>query len=597
MFLHQASLIPSTIALLDFFNKSFPNFFWYPYWYLGNPYNFLIGPVMPFLTLSLNRVFGLSTEQSFWVIFFISLLVGNITLYLFCKKLGATKLLSFLVVIANSSLPFTYIMLNFQNGLSHISLFLLPIVFLIFIDFLKKNSRFFDLLLILSISFLLLIDIEVIVPIIIGFLSLIIVLVERKLWIETIFKTSLIFFASLFLATTWYTFGFWQTLIFNPSFGGMPLINLLKLIFDLLLRIIPIIVAVWVVKIGRLKLNSLVFFGLLFSLSFGFLSILRFLSDPDFVLDWISYAQELQFGISFIAVGALSGVMLKQKLVLGGLVCLVAVLGWIKFFDLINDSTSKGFKANVLNLIGNNVEGNFFFSGSSVFFINQYKDLLQLRGGNDVASVHPTWAFAAYQIREGKSFQATENWLKALGISYILVHKQDSKDYFLDFKNSKKFKNLKPIGNSNSNILYIIGSNYSARLAEPTILEIEKPENGEDNIRLKKYTNTLKAEVRLKRKNNRVILDKIPEGSKTISLAQTFYPGWKPKTQNTQIRKDSLGNTVLVSESDLAEKVIIEYKLSIFSHVFPLLFFTIVLYLILKFKLIVKFIFKKISLD
>ncbi len=601
MFLHQASLIPSTIALLDFFNSSFPNFFWYPYWYLGNPFNYLIGPVLPFSSLFLNRIFGFTPEQSFWLVFILSYLVGNIGLYLFSKKLGATNLFGLALVAINILLPFSYIMINFQNGLGHISFFSLPFVLYIFVDFLKKNSHFFDLLLILSISFLLLIDISVIVPIIIGFLSLIIVLKSPRVWMETILKVTLVLFASLFLSTTWYTLGFLQTLILNPSFGGQPLINVLKLIFDLSLRIIPIIVAVWVVKKGKLKLNNLTFFGLLFFFSFGFLTILRFVSDPDFVLDWISYTKELQLGISFIIISVFFSLKFNKKVSLLILICIVSLLGWVKFYNLIHDLNSNKFKIEVLNLIQDGSRSNYFFSGSTVFWINQYKNLTQLRGGNDGVTIHPTWAMASYQIREGNSLETSKMWMEALGIRTYLVHNKDSKDFFLDFKNSQKFETPYPIANSNGNILNGSGGPIEAinmaRVTDNSIFSVKRPKNGEDNLRLREYIDTLQEGVKIEKRANRVILSRIPKAKKVISIAQTYHQNWRSENPDIKVTEDSLGNTVLVSKSSFAEIIKIEYNPSLFSHVFSLLLFTIMLYLIFKFNLIAKFIFKKISLD
>ncbi len=597
MFLHQASLIPSTIALLDFFNKSFPNFFWYPYWYLGNPFNYLIGPVVPFLSFLLGKMFDFTPEQSFWSLFLLSLTIGSSALYVFTRKLGMSKWVGLAIVTTNIFLPFTYIMLNFQNGLSHISFFLLPVVFLIFIDFLKKNSLFFDLLLVFLISFLVLIDISVIVSIFISLISLSLVLKERKLWFLTFLKLFFILLASFFLISSWYTFGFWFNLASNPSLGGRPLINIIGAIFDLSLRLIPIIAAVWVVRLGTFRLKTITYFGLLLTLSFGFLTILRLLSDPDFILDWIIYAQELQLGITLLLGGLFLSLKIKTRSILTVLVILCSILGWVKFYSLIKDSSSSEFKLDILNLIKVEPKDNFFFSGSSVFFINQYKDLVQLRGGNDSSSVHPTWAMASYQIREGSRAQVTKNWLKALGISKVLVHNSTSKDFYLDFKNPEKFENLKPIANSNGNILYEISGNNIARAASQEILNIKQPVSGEDSIVLEAYIKSLGENINIERNIQTIRLKNIPEGVRVISLAVTYQPSWKALYPGVEIISDNLGNMVILSESELPEIIRIEYNPSIFSHTIPILFFTIMLYIIFKFKLIANFILKKISLN
>ena len=60
----------------------------------------------------------------------------------------------------------------------------------------------------------------------------------------------------------------------------------------------------------------------------------------------------------------------------------------------------------------------------------------------DQASVHPDWRKAAWELREGATAKEAEKWLKRLNISYIVVHTKDSQEFYHDFKNPEKFKDI-----------------------------------------------------------------------------------------------------------------------------------------------------------
>ena len=80
----ETSLIPSVLALSGFFVDNFPHISWYPYWYLGNPFAYLIGPVVPGLMAVLHSILRLSGSAmniEYLVILFISTLIGGVGVY------------------------------------------------------------------------------------------------------------------------------------------------------------------------------------------------------------------------------------------------------------------------------------------------------------------------------------------------------------------------------------------------------------------------------------------------------------------------------------------------------------------------------------
>lgn len=65
-----------------------------------------------------------------------------------------------------------------------------------------------------------------------------------------------------------------------------------------------------------------------------------------------------------------------------------------------------------------------------------------MRGGVDQASVDKRWREAAWEIREGATIEGTEKVAGELGIDYIVVHKDQSDEFYHDFKNVEKFKDI-----------------------------------------------------------------------------------------------------------------------------------------------------------
>ncbi|OGD95652.1 hypothetical protein A3F02_01830 [Candidatus Curtissbacteria bacterium RIFCSPHIGHO2_12_FULL_38_9b] len=82
-----------------------------------------------------------------------------------------------------------------------------------------------------------------------------------------------------------------------------------------------------------------------------------------------------------------------------------------------------------------------FLSGSTAFWLNSLVDVKQVRGGVDQASVDKIWREAAWEVREGGITEDTEKALKALNINYIVVHNDQSAEFYHDFKNVEKFEN------------------------------------------------------------------------------------------------------------------------------------------------------------
>ena len=83
-----------------------------------------------------------------------------------------------------------------------------------------------------------------------------------------------------------------------------------------------------------------------------------------------------------------------------------------------------------------------FLSGSTVFWANALYDIYQVRGGRDQVATHPTWDKAAFELREGRDPEDSLRWLQELKISYVLVHRPKSPEFYHDFRNVDKWKDI-----------------------------------------------------------------------------------------------------------------------------------------------------------
>jgi hypothetical protein len=297
---------------------------------------------------------------------------------------------------------------------------------------------------------------------------------------------------SILFVIIWYTPGFWITMLLNPSIGGASGIKVIIRIIDLLKTTAPVILAIIVVYFsGKIK-NRLTVFVLIWILTFGFLTLFRFIGDPDFWMDWSSWFGELEVGIALFLIqkfqtSKIPNIQVNEKpkykknwsfgvLILGVfLFVLPFYLTW-RFHlvlgrpKLINRDIPQGVQSlEKLNEIVNKDEAGLpfrslarrrvFLSGSTVFWANALYDIYQLRGGRDQVAVHEDWDKAAYELREGGDSEASIRWLYELDISLVLVHGPKSGEFYHDFKNINKWKDIgRVVWEADGDIIYEISA-------------------------------------------------------------------------------------------------------------------------------------------
>ena len=609
----DASLIPTVVALSNFFVQNFPDISWYPYWYLGNPFNYLIGPVAPFSLLILNKAFFLPVSFAYFFLISLSFLIGASGLYVLLRSLDGEKRVCLISSILFLILPFSPYLLFYQNGLHHVTFGFLPWILLLFLKLIKNSGPKNAIFLSIAIAFVLLIDVSILLPLIVGFVALYVSLGLKRDTEDKAVKTVLITLLGVSLATVWYTPRFWWVLLANPSFGGVPLFNLIVSLFKFLLNLVPLVLAILLVKWRHFKPKGYMLFTVLFFSSFLFLSVVRFLSDPDFVMDWVGFSLELQFG-GAIMLGALVQSSkfkvqnynskfkisnFKLQLLTFNFVLLTCLLILSILFDFwilssMMAQNKNNYQERIVRLLQNSslarpglAKGGkrVFLSGSPVFFVNSFINIAQVRGGADQATIHPFWAHGVYQIREGEDPELTRNWLLALGASYILVHDKGSDEPFHDFKNTDKFADFKLILADRGDKLYKIEDSSIGRIASDEIVEVQKPKNGADSEALLTYVKTIKRPISsLFEKPNKIVVNGEIGENEVISLAVSYDPNWKIQEGQGFVLKDPIGNIIIKPQKQGEQAFVLFFSNSPGEFLLPVFFSSLLLLIMLRFE-------------
>ena len=534
MYPAQLSFIPVSVALTRFVEAGGNIWGNYPYWYLGStPFKYLTGPVVPFFLAGLHKIFPvlslfeLSIGLIIFALFFgavgwgffagrlsnqrrIGVLVGVISLLLPWHVVSSLGLGEVSAVMASALTP--WVLLAFTSSVRHfkkpfgqafsdtrtdssdlthasarhqLNRKFVPQSGLASSYFLKWLSFPLHLLIVsgqLSVvlpsamfALLLLVNPTASIPTMIGLLILGILLYKH--WDKGVKRVALVILFGFILTFWWYVPSFWWTILKAPSFGGKPVVSVFVTLVNLLRGLIPVILAILVVFWGFKGRDKYQKFVILWLSVFGILTLIRFMSDPDFWLDWTAWMGEVEVGFAlmfgyFLTRAQMSfqstegpwpsanGVIARSKapsprknFILLTLLSVYFVFAW--FFTWQNrdlwlprTDISQTVEYKTANWLANNLtieqfnNSTIFLSGTTAFWLNSLVDVAQVRGGRDEASVHPEWRQAVWEIREGGITEGTERVLKALKISYLVVHTDESQEFYHDFKYPEKFENI-----------------------------------------------------------------------------------------------------------------------------------------------------------
>lgn len=597
MFPPQTSLIPVTVALSrfagEFINKGgWPAIrslgeVWYPFWYLGVPYRYLTGPIIPLANYFVYNLFPSASLFSITIYFvLISFIFAGLGWGILAQKIQnrKSKILSLIIFVLFLVFPWKYLAsLALAEGSVTISKNLLPFALIFFWSYLEHKTWQKWLVATLALSALLLINNTVISAYLVGIVSLIVSHSYKKGKFKDVTKfikpTLFLILSSLFLVTFWYTVSYWIVVVTNPSIGGAAGYKVFLRIINLLRSSIPLFLAIVAVYFSGKVKRRLSVFSLTWLLTFLFLSIYRFIGDYDFWQDWSAWFSELEVGLAFLVSAPLFTVYLRLRkkkdvlvysnkiyFVVLALLLLPFLLSRYIYFlldkpKLLSASIPEGV-ASLEKLSGIAGGSRVFISGSTVFWANAIYDLIQVRGGVDKAATHPLWDHAAYQLREGTSYELARAWLKALGVEYVLIHGPGSSETYHDFRNISKWNDVGQIVWEEEGDAIIKTDNSQAWIVDLAKLKsINSQEGGEDLMALKGYLSAKKRGVKVESvNNNRVVIEfNVLDSGEGIVFAESFNTGWKAD-QEIKIEKDPLGNILLITEQAIVSPINLIFK-------------------------------------
>lgn len=457
MYPAQTSFIPVHIALARFLGNQGPSASsgLYPYWYLGStPFRYLTGPILPSLLVFFHKLLpAFNLFEIFFGILGVIFSFGAVGVYLLVKTLmsadgNAEKRgsVAFLAAIFYFLGPVMPLLFPFSDGLDLLAFSFLPYVLFVYAKFLRRERHKSKVLLCLLIAFVILLDSSIIPTMVLGMAAIFLATTGWKKAEEKLKKSFLIFAFSFLISSIWYTPGYWWQVFLAPSFAGKPFYKVVSELAQLLPISLAVGLAIVSGKIIKSKDRVLKFcFYWLFI--FGFLTFIRFISDPDFWMDWTAYGLELQLGVGLMMAWLVSRLKTGlREAMAGGLVVMLAT-SWLfliskNVIGTLQKDITKSVEYKIGQFLSETVKPGerVFLSGSSVFWLNAFFDIVQVRGGVDQAAVHPTWDKAAWEIREGKNAEDAEEWLRTLNVSYLVVHSSASSEYYHDFVYPEKFE-------------------------------------------------------------------------------------------------------------------------------------------------------------
>lgn len=475
MFPAQTSFIPITVAVARWVevNGFGGN---YPYWYLGTtPIKYLMGPVVPGILVLLRKILpNFSFFDLSLLLIIVSYLVAAFGWGFLALKLSGNKKVGQVVFALSLVLPFTiFYSMAFGEVSSVVASSLTPWMLAAYAsiqnsplrqDFggrakFKIQNLCFPTL---SLTFLLLVNSTAAVSAVVGLVIL--GVVGSKHWEEGLKQVGMVIFLGWFLSLFWYGPGYWLTIWGAPAFGGRAAAFSLIWVFNLFREFAPFFLA-FVVTFWKIKKYSpYEKFALSWFLGFGFLTLVRFIANPAFWLDWTTWISEVEIGVVFLL-----SIFLKRfpsrKLSIIYLLFTIYFMGsWLWVWQkrdlwLPRRDISQSVDYKVASELKHRVRPGetVFLSGTTAFWLNSLVDVRQVRGGRDEVASGDKWRKVAWEVRQGTDGQRSADLLKELGVGYLVVHTNKSDEFYHDFSNVEKFEragSLKKVYEVNGDIIY-----------------------------------------------------------------------------------------------------------------------------------------------
>ena len=516
----RGSIEATFIANARFIAERFPDLSWYPYWYLGFPFELFYTPLLPVLVAIIGKVGG-DIPQAYRIVAAGGYALGLPALYLAARELSGSRRAALLAAGAYLLLPsLTYVFPPIRADGAGLSGTAVPAPWrLVALVEYGEGPH------VLSLSFALLgvaatlrylrapsawrlaIAVAALVAValtnLIGALGVAVFLfgiaiangqatnVPRK-W-PSLTKLGLL---TVLFSLGWYSLGFMRA--FSQPGGADTASSYVAL---------PIVALVAIVVVAALPLKRLPSGAdavLLWLLLFGTILVAKQVFGIGIAPQPIRYSLELDAAFA-IGVGiALAWAIerLSRREAIRGAVATLALAAFVaiglpSWFGvqsrLAPDPSWQAWSERRVALwLADHLRPGerAFLSGDHAFWLNVFANVPQVRGGQDFSAVDPWPAHAAYQINTGPDVAISKLWLEALSVRYLVVTTPSSSDVFHDFTNPAKFDGTFPVVFDERGVrIYEVPLAGDPRAVVAASVELRSPTNGIDRAALESYVN------------------------------------------------------------------------------------------------------------
>lgn len=604
--IYPYSVEGSWLSQIQFVKEYWPKIWWNPYWFLGYPAKFSSNPLFIFGLGLVCRIFlNSDVFQVYRLLVGIFFCLLPATMYLFLRDMRFGVITSFfapLWAVGGISLLFVFPQVFVQarsvaflpfsmfstyllgNGPKVIAFSFALLSLIGYRRYLEIGGRKWLFIFVSLVTPAVLISSSISAFIFLSILALLLAGIANNSdeWRRYLCQTIFAGVCCLLVLGIWYTPFYWYHSLNSPSLGGKPLVSVGKFFLNFSIVFMPLVIGFWWAKGRSWVKDRRLSFAFWLNLGFIILALGRFIADSDFWQDYTAYGLEIDFGVAMVVGMIIEGVVahfnarFKERGMNSAItayllltVCYLPLFLW-RFNSIVrNDSLSRygtdyadSFEYSLSNFLAENVQSTerVFVSGSLTFWLNYFSPhVMQVRGGDEPASIHPYWAHGSYQIREGQDPELADLWLKALGASWVVVHTPSSADPYHDFKYSYKFEQMKDwqkVFENNGNQVYQLQDYqdiFGGVVKTGTVGISTRPQGGEDKSALQEYVSTHYQQLDSQRlqvgilDNQTLLLDgSLPEEYQ-IGISQTYSPQWQLLTPSDSVDKgevgpDSLGN-------------------------------------------------------
>lgn len=610
------------LADAKFIVENFPHISWHPFWYLGFPFYLTYQPVLPF-TLALGKVLtGLSLSVLYRALAGIFYVLGAVGVYFLVRETTNKQGLSFGTALLYTLLPsisYTFtntlglqapwrlvVLTMFGEGPHIWGLAATPFALLFFIRLLNFPEKRANWLLSLAFTlFILLTSLTAFFGFL--FLILLLLLVEfARGAAKTKFLVS--FYFGLFvagLASFWYNFSFLKAgFEYGIGEGGGLLLGIYKNPILLLVTLVPLIFLF--VSFGRvllrrkpdlygLVLGVISFVVLFFGIYGWFRYNLALIPLPFRTIPRLIPELELAFALFLAGLGTLIiSFFAKRKRLIevvllgiyigGGFLLLPSQVNNMRELARPHSDFVTTSEYQVSQWLSENARGSrIYATGTHAFWLNNFADVAQLRGGKggDFGGLNPWWAHLTYQLYYGEDGELAVKWLKALGVKYIVVNFPESRVYYHDFKDPYKFERLlrEAFAYQGDTVYEVPLKKESLALAVEKeklgqVREIEDPSNGLitlDEERLDSYLAATEENPATRNlsylypkgswRRLEVDLGDFDPGREEVLLRISYHPGWKAYQDGKRVpmKEDPIG-FILVEPKEEEGKLTLNFS-------------------------------------